>query len=234
MDEVTEAIAFVQKNPGTAAAPPTAPPVATDFAPPESEKGRFPGREVTLNQLKENFDRLNEIPGGDLGGLRPKIHGEIATAAKETINDIIHERQSRDFNSVRNALQRAGNNIGRTDDNAHTQRAAAAVRQAIQDVAAALTFIEEHPGKSAPVAAAVLTPDFSPAAPDRGRYPGREASLNPLKSAYDVLIQIPGGDFGGLRSKIQNEIITAADEALADIAEAALRERNKSVNAARP
>ena len=206
---------------------PKATSASADLVLPETERGRFPGREVTLNALKGDFEQLNKTGGGDLGGLRAKIHNEIAIAARETIADIVHEPQARDFDRVRGSLQRANNNIQRiAAANIYAQRAQAAVTQAIEDVAAVLIFIKEHPTGGAPAPPAIM-PDFSPAQADRGRYPGKETTLNNLKSALDVLAAIPGGDLGGLRAKIQNEIIAAANETLADIRESARRERDE-------
>jgi len=57
---------------------PKATSASADLVLPETERGRFPGREVTLNALKGDFEQLNKTGGGDLGGLRAKIHNEIA------------------------------------------------------------------------------------------------------------------------------------------------------------
>jgi len=223
VDDVTAAIAFMQQHPEAASAPLVPPKITPEFALPEALRGSFPGRQVTLNALKEDFELLNKTYGGDLGGLRAKIHGEIATAAKETIADIIHEQQARDFNVLRGALQRANNNLRRVNT-VYAQRAQAAVTQAIEDVAAVLTFIVEHPSARGAPTPTVTRPEFAPATADRGRYPSRETALANLASAFDLLVRVPGDDFGGLRSRIQSEITTAAGETLADIRESAQRE----------
>jgi hypothetical protein len=222
IDHTTAAIAFFEKHPEIATAPPLPPPSTPDFLLPEGLRGAFPGREVTLNALRGDFETLNKMGGGDLGGSRAKIHAEIATAAREVIADILHERQARDFSTLRGTLQRARNNIQRISDanNSYLQRADAAVSQAIVDVAAALVFITDHP--SAAPAPPTVKPDFQPGVSAR---PGREIPLNLLKTAFDQLAGIPGGDLGGQRTKIQNGIVTAANEILAEIRETARQER---------
>jgi len=187
---------------------------------------------VTLNNLKEDFDRLNNTPGGDLGGSREKIHSAIAVAANETIGEMIALTQERSLTNTRNAIQRAANNIQRTGpDNPYAQRAMAFVSQAVIDIAAAITYSQEHPS-AAQATVAIIKPDFQPPVNDRGRYPSREVALNNLDSAFDTLVQTLGGDFGGLRSKILNEIGSAANEIISDIATSAQRERQESEAAA--
>ena len=224
--EVTAAIEFLDKHPDAAAAPPVPPAKTPEFAPPPTERGAYPGREVTLNNLKDDFDRLNKTPGGDLGGSREKIHNAIAVAANETIGDIIATTQERTLNTTRNAIQRAINNIQRTnpETNPYAQRAMTAASQAVIDIAAAITYSQEHPSAGT-MNDAIIKPSFDPPVSDRGRYPSREIALNNLSSAFDTLVQTPGGDFGGLRSKILNEIASAANEILSDISSTASRER---------
>jgi len=227
IENVSAAIALVEKNPDLASAPPVPPKVMPVFDLPESVRGAFPGRQVTLNALQGDYELLNKTPGGDLGGLREKIHAEIASAARETIADMIHERQDRELNSMRGALQRANNNLQRGGaDNAYAQRAQAAVTQAIVDVAAVLVYIKEHPS-TAPAPPNVVKPDFAPAVVDRGRFPGKETTLNNLNSAFDQLAAVPGGDFGGLRARIIREIVLAAEETLMDIRESASPNRGE-------
>src|SRR5262249_52480096 len=174
----------------------------------------------------EDFELLNKTYGGDLGGLRAKKNGEIATAAKETIGDIIYEHQARQVKVLRGALQRANKNLRRVNTG-YAQRAQAAVNPANEDVAAVLNFILDHPSGSAAPDATVTRPEFAPATADRGRYPSRETALANLATAFDLLVRVPGSDFGGLRSRIQSEITMAGGETLADIRESAQREREE-------
>jgi len=44
------------------------------------------------------------------------------------------------------------------------------------------------------------------------------SSLNNLKSAYDALNRIPGGDFAGYRVRLNNDIATAAEVLVSGIA----------------
>ncbi len=44
------------------------------------------------------------------------------------------------------------------------------------------------------------------------------SSLNSLKFAYDALNRVPGGDFGGYRTRINNDIAAVAEVLLNGIA----------------
>ncbi len=226
--ETTAAMAYLEQHPDAAAAPPVPPKTTPEFDPPPSQRGQYPGRQVTLNNLKEDFERLTKTPGGDLGGSREKIYSAIAAAANETIGEMIAMTQERSLTTTRNAIQRAANNIQRTgpESNPYAQRAMSAVNQAVIDIAAAIAYSQEHPSAATSIGA-IIRPDFSPPVSERGRYPSRETSLGNLSSAFDTLIQTPGGDFGGLRPKILNEITSSANEIIADIAASALRERQE-------
>lgn len=227
IEDAAAAEEFLKKHPEAASVPPDPPKIVPRFEPPESERGRFPGREIPLNILRNDFEMLNAIPGGDLGGYRAKIHAAIASAASETIADIIHEHQVRDLNALRGALQRAGGNFQRTEDSAHVQRGQAALQAAIAGVDEIVRYVDEHPSTSIPPAAPVMRPDFEIPEANRGRYPARDNVLSSLAGAFDLLSGVPGADFGGLRFRLQNDIVTAANEMLASINESAVRDRER-------
>jgi len=217
-DEIDAAMKFIEQHPEAAALPAPAPAVVPTFALPLSERGGYPGREAVLNILKQDFEQLNQIPGGDLGGSRLKIHNAIAIAANETITEVQADILKRALASARGALQRASNNIGRANPstNPHAQVARSSVEQAIVDVAGAIEFVEQHGGGVA-AQLVFVAPQFDPPVNLRGRNPSQEIALNNLRMAFEILMQPPDGDFNGLRSKMLREIATAANEILAEI-----------------
>jgi len=95
-EDVNAAIALLDANPAKARLPPTPPTVTPDFTVPATYRGHFPGRETVLENLVAAFDALKRAPGGDLGGLRTKIYGEIAAAALDVIRDIDVEARRRE------------------------------------------------------------------------------------------------------------------------------------------
>ena len=44
-----------------------------------------------------------------------------------------------------------------------------------------------------------------------------EAALNDLKAAFDGLARVPGGDYGGFRTRTNNDIAAAANELIVGI-----------------
>jgi hypothetical protein len=81
MDDVTLAIAFIDANPDAAGQAAAAPPAPRDF----SVQAARPGLQVAINQLTAALESLQRTPGGDLGGWRPRIEENIATAIDSII-----------------------------------------------------------------------------------------------------------------------------------------------------
>jgi beta-lactamase regulating signal transducer with metallopeptidase domain len=240
IDDATAAIAFVETHPETASLPAVPPKVTPAFEPPESERGRYLGRQIPLNQLRDAFERLVAQPGGDLGGARSRMYEAISAAANETIADIVVRAREDSLRRIANALQRSGAGSGRPDagGSVHAQRAAVAIQAAVEAINGTIAYIHEHPSSAIgePASADRSLPMVAAPAGGGLGYPRQEALLRGLGAAYASIASLPGGDFGGLRARIQNEISTAVTETIADINAAAQldREREKALEALEP
>jgi hypothetical protein len=232
IEEANAAIAFVEAHPEMAALPAVPPKTVPAFEPPARERGRYPGRQIPLNNLKDAFERLAAQPGGDLGGSRTRIYEAIATASRETIADIVVTARGDDLRRIAASLQRTTGSLVRAGPagSVHAQRAAVSIQSALDGIHGAIAFIRGHPHEAmGEPPAAVATIESAGSAPSTGgsRYAGREAAILGLGEAYASIASLPGGDYGGLRSRIQSEIRAAYSETLADLHAAAERERER-------
>lgn len=221
------AIAFVEAHPDALATPAIPPKVTPAFEPPPSERGRYPGRQIPLNVLKDAFERLSAQPGGDLGGARAGMYDAIATAAAETVADIVVTAREDDLKRIAALLQRTAGNLSRTTQgrSVYAQRAASAIQSAVEGIQGAVVFIHEKPGGAMEAPPAVDGSLSLAAGGADNQDPGRNAVLQALRDAQARIASLPGGDFGGLRPRIQQELSVAIAATLADI-EAAQLERD--------
>ncbi len=112
------------------------------------------------------------------------------------------------LNIVRDALTKARNNLLKAANQSdYVQKAIARLDQALDDAKQAAAHVNDDSAAAAPTA----IPNFDAAPP-----PARLAnfmlysSLNNLKSAYDALSRVPGGDFGGYRTQMNDDIAAVA------------------------
>jgi len=90
----------------------------------------------------------------------------------------------------------------------YVQKAIAAIDQALDDTKQAAARVHEDSAAAAPAA----SPNFDAPPPPAPRTNFMlYASLNSLKFAYDALNRVPGGDFGGYRTRIKDDIAAAAE-----------------------
>lgn len=113
---------------------------------------------------------------------------------------------------VRDAISKAADNLLKAANQSdYVQKAIASLNMTIDDVDAAIAYSSSHPSTSQPVAPATRPNFTAPPPPAPRRNFELYASLNSLKFAFDALARSPGGDFGGLREKINSEIAVTAD-----------------------
>lgn len=113
------------------------------------------------------------------------------------------------LNMVSNALTNAANDLLKAANQSnYVQKAIAEIDQAIDDGKQAAAHVQDDSGAAVPV----TSPNFDappPPAP-RANYM-LYSSLNSLKLAYDALTRVPGGDFGGYRTRMNDDIAAAAE-----------------------
>jgi len=120
------------------------------------------------------------------------------------------------LNIVRNALTNAAGSLQRAANQSdYVQNAIAVIDQALDDANQAAAHVHDDSGALPPSA----TPNFDAPPPPATRTNFMlYSSLNNLKSAYDALNRIPGGDFAGYRVRLNNDIATAAEVLVSGIA----------------
>ena len=93
------------------------------------------------------------------------------------------------------------------------EKAVGGIAVVINDVTAALSFVKDHPDIASTPAA--LTADIEFNAPVPGGTdgplvpPGVAVGLNNIKAGFEALKRAPGGDIGGFREKIRQDLATA-------------------------
>jgi hypothetical protein len=120
---------------------------------------------------------------------------------------------------VHDALMRAANSLAHAaNQGGDVQSAMASINTALDDANAAMVFMKAHPSAAPPPAAPAVQADFTaPPRPAPNRNVMLEGALNNLHMAYDALARVGGGDFGGLRAKLNAEIVAAAAELITGI-----------------
>ena len=110
---------------------------------------------------------------------------------------------------VSDTLTNAADNLLKaTNQSDYVQKAIAAIDQALDDTKQAAARVHEDSAAAAPAA----SPNFDAPPPPAPRTNFMlYASLNSLKFAYNALNRVPGGDFGGYRKRINDDIAAAAD-----------------------
>jgi hypothetical protein len=98
-------------------------------------------------------------------------------------------------------------NDRRSEQGPPIQRVLDLLTTAVDDVSAAIVFVNAHPG-----AATASLPDSR----SQGAFtaqltrPSLQVALNNLGQAIDGLARVSGSDLGGLRDKIRSDIVAAA------------------------
>jgi hypothetical protein len=104
---------------------------------------------------------------------------------------------------------RRGDNAPNPEAEARAARIVAAISLAVDDVTAAINFMNTNPGAAKIPAEAGEPPlrDLN----NQAVRPVFRVTINSLHQAADALRESPGGDLGGLRAKIQQDIAAAIE-----------------------
>jgi hypothetical protein len=113
------------------------------------------------------------------------------------------------LNIVSDALTSAADRLRKAENQSdYVQKAIAEIDQAIDDTKQAAAHVHDDSGAAVPV----TSPNFDASPPPAPRTNFMlYSSLDSLKFAYGVLTQVPGGDFGGYRTRMNDDIAAAAE-----------------------
>jgi hypothetical protein len=113
------------------------------------------------------------------------------------------------INIVSDSLTNAADNLLKAANQSdYVQKAIAVIDQALDDAKQAAARVHDDSAAAAPTA----SPNFDAPPPPAPRTNFMlYSSLNSLQFAYDALNRVPGGDFGGYRTRINDDIAVAAD-----------------------
>ncbi len=113
------------------------------------------------------------------------------------------------LNGVRDALTNASDDLLKAANQSdYVQKAIAEIDQALDDAKQAAAHIHDDSGAEVPI----TFPNFDAPPPPAPRTNFMlYSSLNSLKFAYDALTRVPGGDFGGYRTRMNDDIAAAAE-----------------------
>ncbi len=120
------------------------------------------------------------------------------------------------LNIVSHALTNAASDLLKAANQSdYVQRAIAEIDQALDDAKQAGAHVHDDSGS----AVSMASPDFDAPPPPAPRANFMlYSSLNSLELAYDSLARVPGGDFGGYRARLNDDIAAAADALVNGIA----------------
>jgi hypothetical protein len=113
------------------------------------------------------------------------------------------------LNIVSDALTNAADRLRKAENQSdYVQKAIAEIDQALDDAKQAAAHVHDDSGAAVPI----TSPNFDASPPPAPRTNFMlYSSLNSLKFAYDALTQVPGGDFGGYRTRMNDDIAAAAE-----------------------
>ena len=113
------------------------------------------------------------------------------------------------LNSVSDALTNAADDLRKAANQSdYVQKAIAEIDQALDDAKQAAAHVHDDSGAAVPI----TSPNFDAPPPPAPRTNFMlYSSLNSLRFAYDALTRVPGGDFGGYRTRMNDDIAAAAE-----------------------
>jgi hypothetical protein len=113
------------------------------------------------------------------------------------------------LNIVSDALTNAADRLRKAANQSdYVQKAIAEIDQALEDAKQAAAHVHDDSGSAAPIP----SPNFDAPPPPAPRANFMlYSSLDSLRSAYDALSRVPGGDFGGYRTRMNDDIAAAAE-----------------------
>ncbi len=112
------------------------------------------------------------------------------------------------LNIVRGALTNAADDLrNAANQSDYVQKATAEIDQALEDAKQAAAHIHDDSGAAVPLP----SPNFDAPPPPAPRTNFMlYASLERLRFAYQALTRVPDGDFGGYRTRMNDDIAAAA------------------------
>jgi hypothetical protein len=169
------------------------------------------------------------------------IYGTTAVTLSNAVKDVCHFLQSpqaqlsigpatptsyppqapnvsaHSLNGVSDALTNAADDLRKAENQSdYVQKAIAEIDQAIDDAKQAAAHVHDDSGAAVPA----TSPNFDAPPPPAPRANFMlYASLNSLRSAYDAFNRVPGGDFGGYRTRVNGDIAAAAETLVNGIAD---------------
>jgi hypothetical protein len=113
------------------------------------------------------------------------------------------------LNIVRGALTNAAGDLLKAENQSdYVQKAIAEIDQALADAKQAAAHVHDDSAAAVPIP----PPNFDAPPPPAPRANFMlYSSLDSLRSAYDALARVPGGDFGGYRTRVNADIAAAAE-----------------------
>jgi hypothetical protein len=133
----------------------------------------------------------------------------VETEQTQTVTEESANVSAHSLNLVRDALTNAADKLLKSANQSdYVQNAIAVIDRALGDVNQAAAHLHDDSGAVPPSAA----PSFDAPAPPSPRINFMlYSSLDSLKSAYDALNRVPGGNFAGYRVRINDDIAAAAE-----------------------
>lgn len=114
------------------------------------------------------------------------------------------------LNTVRRALTNAADDLRKAANQSdYVQKATAEIDQALDDTKQAAAHIHDDTG-AAPMASQNFVFDAAPPPPAPRTNFMLYSSFNSLRLAYEALERVPGGGFGGYRTRVNEDIVAAA------------------------
>jgi hypothetical protein len=186
-----------------------------------------------LESLRVAFEKLGQAPGGDWGGLRANLNQSIASAAgtlRPCIvegNKAFEERRGTgrgepqrstatpetkpSIESALSSLERAATALRRAQNQSECVKTTVSrIDVAVGSVKDVIRFVDADGASGPSPGKAGNGPDFTP--PPR-KSPNSNTNLynalDSLRNAFEKLGQASGGDWGGLRMKVNNDIAAA-------------------------
>jgi len=150
----------------------------------------------------------------------PRPAGERGDSSSQIrMGRVVRELEStRDgFRRISGALERAI--MAASDREREREKlvghALAALEIGLNDADAAIAYVKEHPDEARTEAPKSGRIEFTFPPADRGRNPSLQSGLNQLNITIRSLLQVPGGDLGGYRAKLLDDLTTAAAHIIA-------------------
>jgi hypothetical protein len=139
----------------------------------------------------------------------PQAQQLIGSPASPSYPPQVANVSAHSLNIVSGALTNAADDLRKAENQSdYVQKATAEIDQALEDAKQAAVHIHDDSGAAAPVTSANF--DAPPPPAPRINFM-LYSSLDSLRSAYDALSRVPGGDLGGYRTRMNDDIAAAAE-----------------------